>query len=585
MDRRWWWRFAGIMALVVISILALLPTMFGDELPDWYGSIFEKRLSLGLDLQGGIHMQVGVEVDKAILDSVERRTEEVQRLCEDEKFACKKVTALEDEPVLIVDFDNNDERVKATEKIKSYLGDMTPILAPGDHTAALAFRLRDDFAKQRKNMAVLQAIETLRNRIDEMAVKEALISRQGSSSILIQIPGVEDVERARKMIGTTAQLEFKIVDDKDTSLAKYKDQLPPNWVLRYESHRDKNGGLINAPSLEAPKDATGKNIAAIREWLKGKMDSSHEVLFEEVEDAKKLETRYKSYVLFRTTSLTGDTITDARVNIDQQQNRPYVSINFDRHGAVLFGKLTGDHVKERMAIVLDNKVKSAPVIQTAITGGRCMITLNAMAGYNELFKEAQDLAVVLRAGALPAPVKIEEVRSVGPTLGSDSIEAGKLAFIIGVLAVVLFMGIYYRLTGWFANTAVVLNVLFMLAIMAAFGATLTMPGLAGFVLTIGMAVDANVLINERIREEMRLGKTPKPAVEMGYGRAFWTIFDSNITTALTGFVLWTYGTGPIKGFAVTLLIGLACSMFTAIVVTRLIFDAVLSKRDVKELSI
>lgn len=585
MDSRWWWRFGGIMALVVVAILALLPTVIGDDLPGWYGSLFERRLSLGLDLQGGIHMQVGVEVDKAILDSVERRTEDVSRYCEEEKYACKKVTALEDEPVLIVDFDNNEERVKATEKLKGYLGDMTPIVVPDGHPNALAFRLRDDFSKQRKNMAVLQAIETLRNRIDEMAVKEALISRQGQSSILIQIPGVEDVERARKMIGTTAQLEFKIVDDKDTSLAKYKDELPPNWAMRYDSHRDKDGGLINAPSLEAPKDALGKNMAAMREWLKGKVDASHEVLFEEVESTKALETHYKSYVLFRGTSLTGDTITDARVNIDQQQNRPYVSINFDRHGALLFGKLTGDHVKERMAIVLDGKVKSAPVIQTAITGGRCMITLNAMAGYNELFKEATDLSVVLRAGALPAPVKIEEVRSVGPTLGADSIHDGVLSLIIGSIAVVLFMGVYYRLSGWYANTALVLNVLFVLAFLALFGSTLTLPGLAGLVLTIGIAVDANVLINERIREEMRHGKTSTAAVDAGYRHAFWTIFDSHVTTALTGFVLWTYGTGPIKGFAIVLLIGIACSLFTAIVVTRLIEDGVLAVRGNKTLSI
>ena len=572
MERSWWYRVIGTLALVMISVIYLVPTLLGDDLPRWYKSVLNKRINLGLDLRGGIHLVLGVEVEKAVVDYVDRLTEEVDQYCEEEELSCAKISSMEGEPVLTVAFDDKDGLEEAKNKLETYLGNMDP--ETSSEPLTLAFRIKDDFASDRKKYAVLQAIETLRNRIDQMAVREALVAKQGETSILIQIPGVKDIERARKMIGQTAQLEFKIVDDTNTDLTKFKDELPENWEMKFDSVKDKNGNLKRAPFLEAVKDKDGENIAAIREWIKGKMGSEHIVLFEEFEDVKKLETRYRSYTLLRKTMLTGDTITDARVSIDQQQNKPYVSMNFDRQGARQFGKITGDHVKERMAIVLDDKVKSAPVIQSAITGGRAMITLNSLASYNELFQDAQDLAIVLRAGALPAPVKFEETRTVGPTLGRDSIESGKTSILIGLVLVVIFMVIYYRSAGLIANLALLLNILFIMAVMAGFEATLTLPGLAGIVLTIGMAVDANVIIYERIREELRIGKTPRAAVESGYEKALWTIFDANVTTALAGFVLWSYGTGPVKGFAVTLLVGIMCSMFTAMVVTRLVFDLI-----------
>ncbi len=585
MERKWWWKFSGILLLVVLSVLYLLPTVLGDDLPEWYTSVLNKRINLGLDLRGGIHLVLGVEVDKAVVDYVDRLTEEVDQYCEEEDLACDRISSVEGEPVLLVAFKNQETLKAAESNLTKYLGNMTKEAAPSGAENTLAFRIQEQFAKERKKSAVLQAIETLRNRIDEMAVREAMVARQGETSILIQIPGVEDIERARKMIGQTAQLEFKIVDDANDVLKRHKDTLPENWEMKFDSRKDKNGNLLQSPYLESVKDKEGQNLAAIREWLKGKMDDDHEVLFEEFEDPKKMETRVRSYTLFRKTSLTGDTITDARVSIDQRQNRPYVSMNFDRQGAKQFGKITGDHVQDRMAIVLDNKVKSAPVIQSKITGGRAMITLNDLRSYNELFQDAQDLAIVLRAGALPAPVKFEETRTVGPTLGKDSIESGKMSIMVGLLLVVIFMVVYYNLSGFIANLALLLNILFIMAIMAGFEATLTLPGLAGIVLTIGMAVDANVIIYERIREELRIGKTPKAAIDSGYGKAFWTIFDANITTALAALVLWSYGTGPVKGFAVTLLVGIICSMFTAIYVTRLVFDAITQKSDKPSLSI
>jgi len=586
MERNWWWKVIGTGLLVVFSVVYLIPTLLGDDLPEWYKNISDKKISLGLDLRGGIHLVLGVEVDKAVVDYVDRLTEEVDQYCEEEDLSCKKIGAVDGEPVLWVSFEDQASKDAASSKLSQYLGNMNSEDVPsGVAEPAMAFRIKDDYAETRKKYAVLQAIETLRNRIDQMAVKEAMVARQGETSILIQIPGIKDIERARKMIGQTAQLEFKIVDDKYTGLNQYKDQLPEGWTMQYDSRKDKNGGLLRIAYLEAVKDKEGKNLASIKTWLADKVDDEHVVMFEEFEDTKMMQTKVRSYTLFKKTMLTGDTITDARVSIDQQQNRPYVSMNFDRQGARQFGKVTGDHVQDRMAIVLDNKIKSAPVIQTAITGGRAMITLNALSSYNELFQDAQDLAIVLRAGALPAPVKFEETRTVGPTLGHDSIESGKMSILIGFVLIVIFMVFYYRSAGLIANLALFLNLLFIMAVMAGFEATLTLPGLAGIVLTIGMAVDANVIIYERIREELRIGKTSKAAVDSGYSKAVWTIFDANVTTALAGFVLWSYGTGPVKGFAVTLLVGIACSMFTSIVVTRLVFDAINAKSTKQTLSI
>ncbi len=585
MERKWWWKFTGVAALVILAVAYLLPTLLGKSLPDWYRGIVDKQINLGLDLRGGIHLVLGVEVDKAVVDYVDRLTEEVDQFCEEEGLKCKELSTLEGEPVMDITFADAEQRKAAEEKLDKYLGNMSRETANSEPETTLQYRIKEEFSKHRKQYAVLQAIETLRNRIDEMAVREAMVAKQGETSILIQIPGIKDIERARKMIGQTAQLEFKIVDDTYTDLNKYKDQLPENWEMKYESLRDKNGNLLRAPYLEAVKDKNGENIKTIRAWLEDKVDAQHQILFEDFEDPKKMETRMRSYNLLRKTMLTGDYITDARVSIDQRQNRPYVSMNFDRQGAKMFEKVTGDHVKERMAIVLDNRIKSAPVIQARIGGGRAQITLGTLQSYNELFNEAQDLAVVLRAGALPAPVKFEETRTVGPTLGHDSIESGKTSILIGFVLVVIFMIIYYNMSGLIANLALFLNLLFIMAVMAGFGATLTLPGLAGIVLTIGMAVDANVIIYERVREELRIGKTPKAAVDSGYSKAFWTIFDANITTALAGFVLWSYGTGPVKGFAVTLLVGIACSMFTAIVVTRLVFDGINQKSNKQTLSI
>ncbi|MBN2568862.1 MAG: protein translocase subunit SecD, partial [Deltaproteobacteria bacterium] len=294
------------------------------------------------------------------------------------------------------------------------------------------------------------------------------------------------------------------------------------------------------------------------------------------ERSKKIKT---PYLLKEKTLLTGESLENAQVRISDRMGEPYVSIKFDSQGARDFDRITAQNVKKRLAIVLDSIVHSAPVIQERISGGNAQITGTFT------MDEARDLAIVLRAGALPAPVKILEQRTVGPSLGQDSIDKGILSIIVGSILVLLFMLFYYRLSGFVADTALILNIILIMGALAAFRATLTLPGIAGIVLTIGMAVDANVLIFERIREELRLGKSPRAAIAGGYSKAFLTIVDANITTLIAALVLFQFGTGPVKGFAVTLSIGIICSMFTAIFVTRIIYDYLIWHRKISLVSI
>ena len=394
--------------------------------------------------------------------------------------------------------------------------------------------LLDSKAKsQIMKMALDQAIETIRNRIDQFGVTEPDIRPQEGYRILIQLPGVKDPERAKKLLKTAAHLEFKLVDEEN--------------------------------SLE--------------EALKGNLPPGREILYEEVENTETGAKKSIPYLLQKRTSLTGDYISDARVQIDSQYNEPYVSLTFNSKGARIFERVTGENVGKRLAIVLDNKVYSAPVIRDRISGGRAQITGRFT------MEEARDQAIVLRAGALPAPVKILEERTVGPSLGKDSIDKGFKSMVIGGIIVVLFMIIYYGFSGIIADLALLLNILFIMSGLAFFGATLTLPGIAGIILTIGMAVDANVLIFERIREELRLGKTARAAIEGGYSKALVTILDANVTTFIAALVMFQFGTGPVRGFAVTLSIGIVASFITAVVVTRVVFDYLFIYRNWKRIII
>ena len=378
-----------------------------------------------------------------------------------------------------------------------------------------------------------QALETIRNRIDQFGVAEPTIQRQGSRNIVVQLPGIKDAERAIQLIGKTARLEFRLVD---------------------EQH-------------------------SVDEALKGRVPEGSEVLYERKVNKQTGEVSRIPLLLKKQAILTGDALTNAEVKIGSQFNEPYVSIEFDREGARRFERITAENVGKRLAIVLDNSVYSAPVIRERISGGQAQITGSFT------IEEARDLAIVLRAGALPAPVRIEYESIVGPSLGQDSIRQGLRAGLIGSMIVVLFMLIYYRLSGLVANVALALNILLLLAGLGYFHATLTLPGIAGIVLTLGMAVDANVLIFERIREEARLGKPPRAAIDAGFARAWSAILDGNVTTLIAAVMLFQFGTGPIKGFAVTLSLGLIANLFTAVFVCKVIFDSALAFRPIQRLSI
>ena len=500
------WRLGLIGITIILAVIFFLPNTPGFQyMPEWWRqNMPNKGIVLGLDLQGGLHLVFEVEGDKAVEITTERYASRLKEL-----LAKKKLTA--DATVsglnITVSPSNPD--------IKKAIEDGFPTLAPVETGSKLVYRLSDKEAKRIKDTSTDQALETIRNRIDQFGVSEPTIHRQGENEIVVQLPGVKDPKRAIDLIGKTAQLEFKIVDDE----AKIAAELPQTI----------------APGEEEK----------LLEQFAGKIPENTEILFEKKINKETGVVRKIPIMVKKQAALTGDLLSDAKVNIDSRFSEPYVSISFNDAGAKTFEDVTAANVKKRMAIILDNTVYSAPVIQERIAGGNAQITGSFT------MEEAKDLSIVLRAGALPAPMKMLQNVTVGPSLGRDSIEAGKMAGIIGTIAVVIFMILYYRLSGVIADFALFLNIVLLLGAMASLNATLTLPGIAGIILAIGMAVDSNVLMFERMRDELRAGKTPRAAVDSGYHKAFWTIFDSHVTTLITAAVLFQFGTGPIKGFAVT----------------------------------
>jgi len=520
------WRLAIVLAMTVVAIVYILPTFKPGLWPN-------KKINLGLDLQGGMHLVLEVDTEKAVESTVERISHELKSSLR--KARVRGVVAERIENVKISVKIKNQDNIEQFDKILDDEFGELRILSRNTDNGVLnvMMDIPDKEAERIQTMAVAQALETIRNRIDQFGVSEPDIRIQGEKRILIQLPGVKDTKRAKDLIGKTALLEFKLLDETADPAAAEKGNVPPGTQLLYQVKEDRE---------------TNRTIKT-------------------------------PFLVKKRSLLTGAYLTDAKVEIDSQYNEPYVSITFDRKGARIFDKITGDNVKKRLAIVLDNRVYSAPVIQERISGGEARITGN----FTDT--EARDLAIILRAGALPAPVKILEERSVGPSLGSDSIRKGLISMVFGGVLVILFMVVYYKFSGIIADFALGMNILLIAAGLAGFQATLTLPGIAGIILTIGMAVDANVLIFERIREEVRMGKTPHAAVSAGYDRATLTILDANVTTLIAALVLFQFGTGPIKGFAVTLSLGVISSLFTALVMTRLIFDYLLLKRKMKTLSI
>ena len=526
-------KLRGLLVLfcLLLSLASLAPT-FSKNLPDWWQDAFDP-IHLGLDLQGGMHLVLGVDVEKAVESRLDSIVDQTETLLKERDVIFKRVERLSDDRLTITVYDQT-----AGADVDDMMQETFPSLEPLTITdeggyIQKNFRLSNQEVDNIEDYAVRQALETLRNRIDQFGVSEPTLQRQSGNRILIQLPGVKDPERAIALLGKTARLEFKMLAEDVDPQEALKGNLPPGAHLLYERNVDPRTGVVT----ENPIVVQDKTV------------------------------------------LTGDLLSDAQVRIDTRFNEPYVAIDFNAVGAKRFDQITAANVGKRMAIVLDDTVYSAPVIRERISGGSAQIS----GSFSE--QEATDLAIVLRAGSLPAPVNILEDRTVGPSLGLDSINKGMLSVAVGGILVILAMVLYYKLAGVVANVALILNVVFIMAILSMFQATLTLPGIAGIVLTVGMAVDANVLIFERIREELRLGKTARAALEAGYSKAFLTIIDANITTLIAALVLFQFGTGPVKGFAVTLSIGIMASLFTAIFVSRVIFDFFLVRFQAKRLSI
>ena len=526
------WRTCLVGVVIAIAMIYLFPT-YGSMPIWWEDNLPSEKISLGLDLQGGMHLLLEVEAEKAVKNTVERYAADIEELLFEERIPFDHVlkTGLMRIEVEIIDLSTKDQFEEIIEKRFSVMQQVHQDVKEESITYLLEMDAKE--AEYIEKLAIDQAIETIRNRIDEFGVSEPVIQKHGRDRILIQLPGVKDPKRAINLIGKTAILEFKLVDDENS----------------------------------------------IQDALKGTVPAEDEILYQRQVDSQTGELKKIPYLLKKRTLLTGDRLVNAQVRIDSRFNDPYVAIEFDNRGGKIFERVTKSNIKKRLAIILDGNVYSAPVIQDRISGGHAQITGRFA------MEEARDLAIVLRAGSLPAPVKILEKRQVGPSLGLDSINQGVKSIIIGSIAVMLFMIIYYRLSGVVADIALALNIILILAALAAFRATLTLPGIAGMVLTVGMAIDANVLIFERTREELRLGKTPRAAIESGYSKATITILDSNITTLIAAIFLFQFGTGPIKGFAITLSIGIIASLFTAIFMSRLLFDYFIATRKIQKISI
>lgn len=600
-----------------------------EKLSSLYRKIDENQanaIRLGLDLQGGTYLVYEVDLPQLLRNLAKEKDQDFERILE-----------------TVVD--------RVNETNEDFFEVLRNVFEAEDIRMSRYFgRVRDsndevlEYLQEQARDAVTRTLEVLRNRIDQFGVSEPSITRQGDRRIVVELAGIQDVSRAKNIIGTTALLEFQMEREPEVTSAVIdeinqvmksqlkqqsseelteagSDSAQRNQQMRQDTERavdDIFGGaaILDEPKTEGETDEADstvlvdenvfqdrpfdallanlggdigvptKNVRTVERILNSpevqKVIPNHsEFLFTANPDPIGDGEYYRLYLLKKEPELLGSMVSNAQVQIGSQMTagEPVVQMELNNEGAKIFSKVTGANIGKRMAIVLDDKIVSIPEIQDKIPTGNAVI--EGMAN----IEEAKDLAIVLRAGALPAPIEAIEERTVGPSLGQDSIRQGTTSALVGLALVIIFMAIYYRLSGIVANVALLMNILVIMAVLAGFHATLTLPGVAGIILTIGMAVDANVLIFERIREELRSGKTIRAAIDSGYGRAFTTILDANVTTLLTALVLYQFGTGPIRGFALTLSIGIVVSMFTAIVVTRVIFDYFTNRFTLKKLSI
>ncbi len=684
MERGWYFRFFLVLGLVAAAVLSVWPSVdTWIPAPQWAKTYFTKRISAGLDIQGGLRLVYEVEVEEAVRDRRDRIMERMlpeigARLGllgdKDAEDATRedlarvrdevRPQAEGDRKIRLSFADGAHEKKVDRDWLREQFPDLRESTREG---SSLVLSLREESLTALREGAVRQAVKTIRNRIDEMAIREMTVIGRGTD-IIIEIPGGDDLSRVvnalteagkaqkvaatttgagatgddatgglpafsgsfslelsrdriakmagvdklaaeaalvelegrgvirraedlieipdadslraqetfarvRSIVSRTARLEFKVLDDESDLVANLQG-LPEGIERLVEASTAGEGRQVNVSYLVAQGEGSRQRLQAFVD--QADVPPGHDLLIgpanQAVEEGSGLEPveRWRTYTLFSATEVTGEDVSDAYVGNDEN-GRPVVQIDFNNAGAKAFADMTGENVKRRMAIVLDDRVESAPVINERIGGGKCQVSLG-FGDYQQLLSEASDLVVVLKAGALPAPIRPSNEQLIGATLGKDAVSKGAQGGLIGVGLVLLFMLLYYHVAGFVADIMVVLNLVFLLAILTFFEATLTLPGIAGIALTVGMAVDANVLITERIREELRLNKSPRAAVDQGFKRAFWSIFDSQITTFIAGVVLFQYGTGPIKGFAVTLMIGILTSLFTGVFCSKVLLD-------------
>ena len=493
------WKATLVILVISLGIIFTLPTLlYKENSNNWF---FDNKINLGLDLQGGSYLLLEVQTEVLMQEELNNISDSIQFIARGLQTNIINIISEEDE--IQLRFSNNDKLEEIREKFKKNYRNVNVTIK--NNTMKIA--INEIFKKNIKESAIKQSLEIVRKRIDESGTKEPLIQRSGKKRILLQLPGIKDPERIKELLGTTAKLTFHMVDDEDTI------------------------------SLKANRAPFGKIIVA---------------------DFYNPEIKY---LVEKKSRVGGENLVDAKASFDPQEGHA-VSFRFDTTGAQKFGKATSENVGKRFAVILDGVVITAPVINTAITGGSGIITGNFTS------QEAADLSVLLRAGALPAPLSIIEERSVGPGLGADSIASGKIAAIIGMICVCIFMVLIYGVFGLLANLSLIANLFIIVSLLGTIGATLTLPGIAGIVLTIGMAVDANVLVFERIKEEANKKTRALEAVKNGFDKALSTILDANITTLIAALLLFVFGSGPIKGFSITLSLGVLASMFTAIMFTN-----------------
>lgn len=557
-------RFRTVLSILflALTLVWVAPNVINTE-KMWWPS--KAKLNKGLDIQGGLHLVMGVDVAGVVSEGTTRLVNSLKAEFAKENFDGAEAVATKlTEGEVQVSFGKADH-----DKVKKHLDDRYAAILQkmSEADGKVTYRYYDAYLHDYKNKVIQQAIETIRNRVDEFGVAEPSISQQGEDRILVQLPGMADAEKAKQLINTTAKLDFMLVDDRT----------PANLQTLIET-AEKAGGY-NITTLKY-----SEYVARLNKDLAGQLPDKSVLYFEKSENAQNMEVGRRPYLLRTDTNLGGDALNDAHVTFGQY-GEPEVALRFNPSGAIAFKNLTGQNKGRNMAIVLDKIVKTAPVINNEIPNGEAVITLGGGRDRDKQMDEAKMISTALRAGALPAALEQMEERRVGPSLGADSIHKAQMASLIGALLIVIFMIARYKAMGVISDIALMINVVAVLAILTSLGATLTLPGIAGIALTVGFAVDANVLINERMREELRSGVSFTVAVKEGYARAMSAILDANITTAATAFVLYYFGTGPVRGFAVTLLVGIVTTLFANVFISKVMVDTLVHKFGIKKLSI